>query len=166
MFLPNPGIMAAGAQERTYEDFEAHITALATSGPIDFNATMTARPGAYRTTVGEFHWGTMYGSPWQHWFTSNSNYAPVRLVLRHALPSVAVYDAQKGRQLFMRTIKKLAPEPYVTVYRNGFGSLASNPPDSDDGGAETLLVELIRWDRDRAWRSNPSIGSPEAEYTW
>jgi len=161
MFLPNPGILAAGLGGKTYAEFQARIATLATSGSASW-AGVNIAAGAW-TTAAAAVVGIMYDTPW------NSSYeaASSRLarIVQHALPSQAAFDDQvaNGYQMFVRIQDAADKINFVSVNRNGYASLSFN--DGSPYPARTC-TELIRWDGSQAWQSNPSIGGSETLYTW
>lgn len=175
MFLPNPGVLAAGAGGKTYAEFVAHITALATGipslgvpGAVSWGNPFasgqgSAYPGKFRTTAAA-QAGTMYGTPWRQgagygWvWTGNSSACRA---VQHGLPSEAVFLDQiaSGRQIYYAT----SPGSTQLVYalsRNGYQS---------DGGTEVAaanITELLFWDGARAQRMQPSLGLGPTPYDW
>lgn len=161
-FSPNPGILAAGVSTgKTTADWNAHITTLATSGDQPWGADVARAGGAYRTTAAAAA-GTMYGTSWSSYLFYQ--FAPCRLI-QHGLPNVAAFNDQvaNGRQVFFRVASAVDQSVFGSLTRNGYTSTFL-----DAGAPSTTLIctEIIRWDGAKAWKSNPSIGGAETEYTW
>lgn len=162
-----PGLAAilhAAAQPggKTYADFVAHITALATGGLKQWDAFAPLTPGAYRTTAGGAFSSDMYGTIWSGYAFY---YLPPGRLVRHGLPSEAVFNDQaaNGRQLFFRLADAGSQSSFNAVNRNGYASLSLFP---DPAEPAVTCTELIRWDGERAWKSNPSLASAETPYDW
>lgn len=164
MFLSNPGILAAGAGggAKTYAEFQAHIATLAVNGSRAWAGITNQTAGAFVTTA-TTEGGLMYGSSWNTFFYRPN--ASTCRVLRHGFPSQAAFEAQvsAGRDIFFRISNSTPDQPlFSPLSRNGYTSLLSN----DGTYPAATCTELIRWDGERAWKSAPSIGSGETEYTW
>ncbi|WP_298700948.1 hypothetical protein [uncultured Brevundimonas sp.] len=162
-FAPNPGVLAAGNGGKTTADWNAHITTLATSGTRAWTNNVALAAGAYRTTAEALPgFANMYGSVWSD--HAYPNIPPSRLT-QHGLPSKAIWDAQAaaGYQIFFRLVSFGDQSSFNALSRNGYTSLSLLP---DSAEPAIKCTELIRWDGEKAWKSNPSIASAETEYTW
>lgn len=162
LHLPTPMLMGA-PQGKTYDDFVAHITALATNGSTSWTNNVQLSPGGYRSTAAPFAgFSQMRGSIWMNYALSG---VPPSRLAQHGLPSEAIYNAQAaaGYQIFFRLTSAGNQYSYYSLTRNGYTSEVyyDDPP-----LPAVYCTELIRWDGMKAWKSNPSIGGAETEYTW
>lgn len=85
--------------------------------------------------------------------------------VQHALPSQAAFDALQGGQIYVEfPTATFSVAALPSVNRNGFASSAN----ASTGLTVTKIIDLIRWDftLNKAFRSNPSAGTAETEYTW
>ena len=158
MFLPNPGILAAGAGVSPYDAFVAYITAQATGGATVWATNQAPNAGAYITTASAALGGVMVATSWNGSFRATAA-APCR-ILQHALASEAIFNDQCAaeRKIFYRLTAGASRANFVGVNRNGYASQSSS--DGFTYGSR-FCTELIRWDGERAWKSNPSIGGAE-----
>ncbi|MBU1522125.1 MAG: hypothetical protein KJ728_11970 [Alphaproteobacteria bacterium] len=150
-----------GAAAKTYADFVAHITGLATEGSVTWGVNMpTTVIGGYRTTAATAA-GTMTGSTWQNVYKGDAA-APCRMV-QHGLPDEATFLAQvaAGRQIFYRISSGTAPASYAGVFRNGYSSSSSTTI-----FATRRVDELLYWDGARAQRMQPFLGLGPTPYDW
>lgn len=167
MFLPNPGILAAGAG-RTYAEFVAHITALATSGEIAWTATVgTGATGSVqrvRTTAASFS-GQLYGSPagGRVMMISNVGWGiTVARFVQHSLPDGDLSGAAAGRQVYLE-IEQGAGTPELTGKTvNGFTSQSLGAGIANSGHVR----RVIWWDGARAMWRDPSTNSAPEPYEW
>lgn len=163
-FAPNPGILAAGvSMGKTYAEFQAHIATLATGGSKDWANNPALAAGAYRTIAATSPgFADMYGSVWNSYVYDN---VPPSRLCQHGLPSQAIFNAQTaaGYQIFFRIVSFGDQALFTALNRNGYTSLGLTP---DPSLASIKCTEIIRWDGSKAWKSNPSIGGAETEYTW
>lgn len=148
------------APAKTYDDFVAHITGLATQGSVAWGTNMPTTSGGYRTTAATAA-GAMTGSTWQNVF-KGSEAAPCRMI-QHGLPDQATFNAQiaAGREVFFRISSGTDPASYAGVFRNGYSSVASSAI-----FATRKMDELIYWDGTQAWRMQPNLGLGPTPYTW
>ena len=158
LHMPSPMLMQSG--EKTYAEFQAHISSLtALTSAWTGNLVST---GPRRTTAAALT-GAMAGSPWNHRATVSS---VVARVIQHALPSLAVVNEQiaGGFEIYFQIVNLGNLIGFNEVTRNGYTSLQDYSV--SQGGRS--ITDLIRWDdvAKKAWRSNPSIGGAETEYTW
>lgn len=157
MCLPNPGVLAAGVGGRTYDEFVAHITALAMSGTLGW-PTESQSAGKWRTTAGPGT-GSMAGSSWLAAFRRLT--AATARIVQHGLPSQSVFDqvSAAGSAVFL-SIENVASQPTTGVNRNGFAS--SGAP----AATANICTELIGWWDGRAWKMNPNAGTGPEPYDW
>ena len=163
MFLPNPGVLAAGTQERTYAEFVAHITALA-DDVVGWEADLVSE-GAFVTQAaysGPF--GSMNGSSWgpsspSGWAAALNNAAS--RVVQHGLASKKDFDEQRigGQWIFLRVVF-ISGAAKPSVARNGYTSIARG---SVQGRACT---DLLYWHEGRAWKMQPHLGLGPEPYDW
>jgi hypothetical protein len=137
---------------KTYPAFQAHIAGLATNGSIAWTSTsIPYAERAFRTTAGSAAASALIGQPWGSFFGLASVTNPAG-VIRHGLPSEAVYNAQcsAGREVFIRFIDPQLITDLPSVDRNGLVST------SFEGDVQALrCTELIYWDGENAQRMNP-----------
>lgn len=146
---------------RTYAEFVAHITGLATRGSVAWgNTNFDNGVGGYVVPYAAVE-GTMAGSPWNTSF-EYLNSAPGR-VIRHGLPSQAAADAQvaASRTVFVRVATTTPDAPVSALARNGYTSL-SNGANVIRG----LCTEIIYWDGTQAQQMNPSTATGPTPYTF
>lgn len=148
---------------KTYYDFVAHITALATGGVAEWRNNILRAPGGYRTKAEPFAGFTnMRGSIWQSY--AMASIPPSRLT-QHGLPSEAAFDAQTaaGREVFFRLTSAGNQESFYSLTRNGYTS-----DTFIDGSlfAAVYCPELLYWDGAAAWKTNPQAGTGPTPYTW
>ncbi len=163
MFLPNPGVLAAGAggAMKTYAEFQAHIAVLANLGFRPWNNATAFSTGGYRTTAAA-ETGTLLGTSWND--RMGVGVTTCR-VIQHGLPSQLVFNEQvaSGRDIFFRVEVLDSVRVFNGINRNGYLSQSYSGPTYYPS---TRCTEIIRWDGLRAWKSNPSIGSAETPYDW
>lgn len=144
---------------RTYTEFQAQVTSLATNGTVIWNdAVGTA--GKYKTTAAG-NVGAMAGSSWLTAFRGGAFSTPSR-VIQHGLPSQAEFTAQNTGlfDIYIETVA-VADQTLVSLNRNGYTSTAF-------ASATTSLIctDLIYWDGTRAQRMNPNAGTGPTPYNW
>ena len=155
-------VKAKGAAAKTYADFQSHIRTLTTTSTSW--SSFSAVGKQYTTAAGVV--GGMDGSSWGPAATafkaSTSNI--VCRIIQHALPSEAVFLEQVsgGRDVYFETQTAGTVASFPAVTRNGYTSNA------DNSSTGRRVIDLIRWDDTlkKAFRSDPSIGGVETEYTW
>lgn len=154
--VPGP----AAPPAKTYDDFVAHITALATQGSVAWGTNMPTTSGGYRTTAATAA-GEMAGSTWQNVF-KGSVAAPCRMI-QHGLSDQETFNAQiaAGREVFFRTSTGTNPAIYAGVLRNGYESI-----ESSNFFATRKMDEIIYWDGTQAQRMQPYLGLGPEPYTW
>lgn len=164
MFLPNPGILAAGAGggPKTYAEFQTHIRNKAINGKATWAAPSPSGASSLWTTCDSSLTGGMYGSTWLN--RANVGGFTCRF-LQHAFYSESIFisQASRGLDVYFEILPGEEIMAFVSVSRNGYTSLPASP---GPYGA-MMLSKLIRWDEDvnKAFVSNPYIGSSETEYT-
>lgn len=162
LHLPTPMLMGA-PQGKTYDDFVAHITAMATGGVAAWGNNIALAPGGYRTTAKPLLGFTnMRGSIWKSYAMA---YIPPSRLTQHGLPSEAAFNAQTaaGREVFFRLTSAGNQEGFNSLTRNGYTS------DSFIDGDLYVAVycpELLYWDGAAAWKMNPQAGTGPMPYTW
>lgn len=151
-----------GSLAKTYADFQVHIATLATGGVKPWSNPTTLSAGAFRTTAAAPA-SDMFGSSWLQWVSS---FCPASRMIQHGLPSQVAFDDQVsgGRDIYYRLDANGVQTVFNSVGRNGYTSLAA----AGGGEAAFIMTDLIRWDDalKKAFRSNPSAGGAETEYTW
>lgn len=151
---------------KTYAEFVTHITALATSGSIAWNAStsMEGAPKAYRTTAAAAT-GVMVGSSWLTNFRSaGANLTAPARIIQHALPDDGTTFAAQvaaGRQIFFVVENGTVGASFLSVTRNGF---TSDPLASTTG--RVRCRQIIWWDGTQAWQADPYVGASPTSYTW
>lgn len=158
------GIISGSVRSgKTTADWNAHLLTLATGGQRFWTSSPAFAPGAYRTTAeASPGFAEMYGSVWNSYAY---DVIPPSRLCQHGLPSQAIYNAQTaaGYQIFFRITSFGDQASFAALNRNGYLSLSLFP---DPAIASIKCTEIIRWDGAKAWKSNPSIGGAETEYTW
>lgn len=163
-FLVNPFAVAPAV--KTYPEFVAHITTLATSGAIAWNAatSMEGTPKAYRTTAAAAT-GAMTGSSWLTNFRSaGADLAAPARIIQHALPddgTTFTDQVSTGRQMFFSVENGTTGTTFLSATRNGFTSAANA---STTG--KVRCRKIIWWDGTLAWECDPFLGTPPVPYTW
>lgn len=158
-------IIGRTSSPKTYPDFVAHISTLASSGVIAWGAavSMEGAPKAYRTTAASPA-GNMAGSSWLTNFRSaGANLAAPARIVQHGLPSEGEFNAQvlAGRQIFFAVENGTVGSSFPSVTRNGFTStevLAST--------GRVRCRRLIWWAEDQAWECDPYAGTAPQPYNW
>lgn len=163
LHMPTPMLMAGG---KTYDDFVARITTLATKGLTEWwsNDPIPSSGGAYRTTAtsaaGD---GNMVGSVWAGRFTH-------RLVTRcfliqHGLPTQEVFEAQKASegQIFFRMASNGPQYVFHAYERNGY--LSTLIADVDPIPS-LKCTEILYWADGQAWKMQPDLGLGPFPYDW
>lgn len=134
MFLTNPGVLASGAQGRTYDEWLAHIATRAPSAPIlETNTAAGTGSGLRRVSLVAGLSGNsgLVGTPF---FVSVdgafSGSSPLGGVIRHAMPSEAAWSAQKAatRTILLELSSDTSNGTYTIppLTRNGLSSSAFN----------------------------------------
>lgn len=167
MFLPNPGIMAAGATDDGYSAFVTHIETIATHGNIPWGQRINFgvdQVRSYVTTADAFI-GSMYGSPLGGYVPNDSGFgAPVRRLVQHSLPNGDLSGADPGRKIYLRLRAPNQSQPSFTGKTvNGYTS--SNL----DIGQQFLIIsceQIIWWSSGSAWTRNPFTATPKTPYNW
>lgn len=169
MFLPNPGVLAAGAQGRTYDEFVARINAISTyPGTFEaFNSQMSWAGDLARSLVVAANTGTLgilYGSPWgplsENGFHNSSSFG---FVARHGLPSAGEWSAQiaSGRRLLFDISNIFQVDSLPDVNRNGAVSQSL----SGSGLNARSLTRILYWG-DRPMQIFPASGLGPEPYDW
>lgn len=157
MFLPNPGILAAGVGGKSYDDWLAHI-ATRTPYLADWSLRSDFWPGyATGIRIGPAttdNYGAMYGSPWSsRGFsqTSPPGAAISHRVVRHSVASASVFDAivSAGGVVLLMPVERYDGANYLSVNRNGYQSQSG----SNSSGISMHITECSYW--------NPITGKPE-----
>lgn len=158
-FAPNPGILAAGVSTgKTYAEFEAHITALATGGAAAWLGQSASTGNLLVTATNESLDGfDMYGSPWMASYRSISI---VARAIQHAMPDEAEFNRQRSSGLSMLiTVSNAGTGSVVPLSRNGYTSLSSGI------AAIRRVTEVLAW-IDGPVRINPFAGTGPTPYDW
>lgn len=125
MFLPNPGILAAGAQERTYADWLAHIAARAPKIINEGENPGVGFQNLTRVQMGTGTEGSMFGSSW---VTSVSEYGAnfagsAARAIQHGMLTQAAYNSQRASLSIVLLKMGGTWLPQLTsAFRNGYGS--------------------------------------------
>lgn len=162
MFLPNPGIMAAGAQGRTYEDFVAHITALTTSTPHGWNEAGLFSKTRFISTANAQPTTELYGTPWANHY--GTDFATPARIANHGLPSYEIFQEQitSNRQIFF-DCQGIQPQSlFIEYWRNNFYSWYA------EGGPYNASIcnSILYWHQGRAWKMRPFLGLGPEPYDW
>lgn len=158
MFAGNPGVLAAGVGGKTYDEFVAHIEALATGGSAAWDVNGVRGTGSYVTTPTAISLADMWGSSWMA--TSRNNSSPARLV-QHGLPSQAAFDfVQSGLFKVFFRLNGTGITTHTALNRNGFLSKSVTASTGNE------CLEVIYWDGERAQRMQPSLGLGPEPYDW
>ena len=169
MFLPNSGILAAGANiERTYTEYVAHITSIATNGAVSWTSELlysgtTLRK--FRATASTFS-GQLYGSPAAARFGTSSvggsSYNSVARIIQHSLPDGDVTGATPGQVVYFEVQGLTTYPALVGKTVNGYTSLsiAANFTESSS------VPRIIWWSDGRAWWRNPFNNTAPEPYDW
>lgn len=163
-FAPNPGILAAGVSTgKTYADFVAHITALATGGALSWGG-VTAN-GAFITTADASGGGSLVGSPWNRvdGFRSGST-STLFNVVRHSLPSEAAFNEQVSSLLtvFVQMEAAANQTAFPSVTRNGLVSTSY----SGASVAARRVTRFLAWVGGAPIEMQPSLGLGPTPYDW
>lgn len=162
-FYPTSMLLSIGGG-RTYEEFVAHVTLLASAGSRGWDQSLNGT--GKRLTTASAPTGTMIGSSWG---PSSPNgvwdSSAVARAIQHAMADEAIFGeavANSAVIYFDTTARSTVAADLPSVNRNGFTSSASNR------SAQRQITDLLRFDfaTGRVFRSNPSLGTAEAEYTW
>lgn len=167
MFLPNPGVLAAGVGSgKTYEQFLTHITSIAVNGSKSGSGIYDEPDGTYGTrryVIEDLSQsGTMTGSPWANYFAVGAS-AYSRIV-QHSMPSFDSFVTQidGARKLFIRIDWDANEYPLFSgVLRNGYQS--SGFPSGLL--AQASVGELIFWDG-VPFIMRPASGVGPEPYDW
>lgn len=165
MFAGNPGVMAAGAGGKTYDEFVAHIVSLAGGQTAPWRSEYAwPSGGAVTTLVGSVLDRSMIGSSWTTHFRGDAGSSYVSRVVQHGMPDQDSFNEQlaSGLQIFLRFTTPAAVTEFFSLNRNGYLSSASTTGLS----FRRHLVELIYWDGLRAQRMQPSLGLGPEPYDW
>lgn len=153
---------------RTYAEFQTQIQSLATDGARLWSGSLPSGTagGKFTTTRTADSMSDFYGSPWQPATTNGflQQSAGVGRLMQHALTLDAFNQQVANNGMMYFEVAVLGGgRTLVSVSRNGYTSLG------DPGTFTTSrITDLIRWDftLNKAFRSNPSAGTAETEYTW
>lgn len=169
MFLPNPGILAAGAQGRTYDEFVARINAISTYPGTSF--TFEDQTNYLGETVisavivaNSSSLGVMYGSPWGPLSPDGfQGAATLGFVARHGLPSASEWSAQiaSGRRLLFDISNTFQVDAFPDVNRNGAVSQSL----SGSGLNARRLTRILYWS-DGPMQIFPASGLGPEPYDW
>lgn len=155
----------AALPARTYAEFQTHIQGLATGGFVDWVNAINRAANKYYT-IASTPTGSMSGSTWNSVEGAIAT-SGVDRAIQHALPSQSVFNEQVANtgaiyfELF--SPGSAAGTSFVGISRNGYTSSGAAA-----GSFGRKITDLIRWDftLNKAFRSNPSAGTAETEYTW
>jgi len=169
MFLPNPGVLAAGAggAMKTYAEFQAYVAAQATGGLIDWYNSFPS-PGAFRLIGTNSNPafmalnGTSWGPSSANGFQAASSAAGGAVI--HGLPSQAVADAlvAAGREVLATVAALPGNATTLNLTRNG---LTSGWSPSANG--RMAMTRLDYFDPTLGpMTMNPSTGAGPTPLTW
>lgn len=130
-------MLHAGAIQggKTYAEWLARITTLATGGVKSWGSQLATTAGKFRTTAAVNGTGIMIGSPWQDYASRFTN---VERLIQHGLPLEEVFNEQcaAGREIYYEIVSLGSLSSFSGKTRNGFtsdssdvASLAYNCPD-------------------------------------
>lgn len=153
-----------GGGGRTYDEFVAHITALATNGERawDASAFSTAGNKAHTTTAGA-EVGSMAGTPWGPADIYGGSFHATSIVCRavqHAMPNYPTFQAMSGKKLFLRLVDTGGGGEVISVDRNNFVSASGA-----SGTRRFRISELLYFDSGPK-RMQPSLGLGPDPYDW
>lgn len=125
MFIPNPGILAAGTQERTYADWLAHIAARAPKIINEGENPGVGFQNLTRVQMGTGAEGSMFGSSWVSSVSEQGAYfnGSAARAIQHGMLTQAAYNSQRASQSVVLLNMGSTWLPQLTgVFRNGFTS--------------------------------------------
>lgn len=154
---------AGRAGGKTYAEFVAHITVLATSGTVSWSGQVSSSStSSVVMTTCATATGTMTGGPWGDWFRRGSSVTC--RVVQHCLPSEAEFNAQvaSGLAVLLRISgDQTASDGFLSINRNGYTSVANAATTQGK-----IVTELIYWDGTRAQLMRPISASGPIPYDW
>lgn len=155
----------AGAGGRTYDEFVAHITALAESGDVAWTlnlALASAGVRKYTTTAAAFS-GTMFGSPAAGRVAVSDGYSTVARLIQHALPNGDVSGATVGQKVYFE-VERLNDNRFALTGKtiNGFTSQPIGVNTAWSGPVRRILW----WSGARAWWRDPFNDTAPQPYDW
>lgn len=163
LHMPSPTLLSSGGG-RPYAEYVAHVTTLALQGSRAWTNSF-ATTGRLITTAAEPS-GILTGSTWGESSPQGAqDSGALARAIQHAFPSAAAFDeaVANGAVIYFQanardTVSALLP----SVPRNGYTSV------SGTRSAQRKIIDLIRYDfaSGLTYRSNPSLGTAEVEYTW
>lgn len=159
----------AGSGAKTYADFDAYITGLATGGALAWATnTATIAAGSYTTTASVATGGALMGSSWLTFFKGTASAASAERIIQHGLVDAAAVAAQRtgGRKIFLRIIGADATAGYVALDRNGFLSAAGVGNNLTGRLCDLILIWVGADVGGAAYSMNPSAGTGPTPYTW
>lgn len=147
MFAVNPGVLAAGARGKTYEDWLAHIsTRTSLVSASNHYIGNSGYDALVRFTAGTATSHTGWGSPWRSQY--GRGYAGhLRGALLHSLPSAAIYQEQRTREVLLKVITVGEYSSLASQTRNGWTS--GSITQAENGGAPIIgasFTEVSYWD--------------------
>lgn len=166
MFLPNPGILAAGAGISVpYATWLAYVTAKPGVTARAWRSSNVVASGLYRVTCNatdDISTDTLYGSSWVSTFRLQSGLSYTSRIVQHALPSEAQFNAQRtaGKVVLMEMSAVSTAEPALSRNRNGFVSTAD--------GLQQRTIPMIAWHDEglqQVMMSNPYLGTDPVPYS-
>ncbi|MNU42672.1 hypothetical protein D3C71_314370 [compost metagenome] len=165
MFLPNPGLLVAGNSAGVpYAVWLAYINAKPSTSDRTWTSSAVLGNEFYRVacnSTDSITSLTLYGSTWQSRFRSQSNVSHMARIVQHALPSEAVFNAQRAaRKVVLMKFSSPVPNgPALSVNRNGYVSIAD--------GSQPYRMDMIAWHDETTQQvlmSNPFEGSAPMLY--
>lgn len=162
--VANPGILAAGVQGRTYEEFVAHINIGYATRSWSSAAAWATGDQSYIVQGGPSPGGNLYGRPWGHVFWGADNRSVTARVIRHCLPSIEAYNeiSSAGSLLRIDTVNQLGTTTFASDTRNGDTSTAWSGSSSPAIG----ITNMLFWHNGRAWKCNPRLVEAPTPYEW
>lgn len=157
------GPRAAGA--KTYAEFVAHITGLATGGSLAFNGDAPSGGSSLAYTVdadSTSSGGVMTGSPWLSTYR-RAGTRTVRRIVQHSLPSEAEFDNQRTNslKLLIRLEDTAGATSLPALARNGYTSTSYSGGSTPTAG----VSEVLYWST-QPMKMQPSLGLGPAPYDW
>ena len=155
-----------GGAAKTYAEFVAHVTSLATGGSIDWYDAVPA-VGSYIATGKNTNPGfiSLTGTSWGP-LSANGfarSISSISGIFIHGFPDRTAYDAQEtGGLVVFGTFTSVGTSANVLgATRNGLtssGGTGTNP--------RFFCTNILYWNGTVAKQMNPSTGSGPSDYTW
>lgn len=169
MFLPNPGILAAGVSiTKTYPQFLAHITLLATNGERAWDSSSLAGGTDQRThrtapSMADLSGLTMTGSSWGPLSPAGlARFSSPARAMQHALPNEALFNALRSTGYeILYTVSAASSAAVSPSTRNGYTSLGPVTTNV------STIPEVIYYDPTLGpMRMQPHLGLGPTPYDW